>query len=101
MIEEGRHFKPKLERNERKCYLCKNQIENEEHFLINCPLFTPQRNRLENICKENCKRYDNLTQEQKFIFIMCNEKSEIIKALGEFVFNCLILREMIIDYFFL
>ena len=99
MIEKGRHFKPKLERNERKCYVCKNQIENEEHFLLNCPLFTPQRKGLEIICKENCERYDNLTQEQKFIFIMSNEDPKVINALGKFVANCSLLREKFIETF--
>ena len=101
MIEKGRHFKPKLDKNERKCYLCKNPIENEEHFLVNCPLFTPQRIKLEIICKENCERYDNLTQEQKFIFIMSNEDPKVTMALGKFVSHCLLFRENFINYFFL
>ena len=101
MIEKGRHLKPKLERNARKCYMCKDKIEDEEHFLITCPLFSPQRKTLDNICKENCERYTNFTTNQKFVFIMSNENVNIIKALGQFVSNSLNLREQIIDYFFL
>ena len=101
MIEKDRHMKPKIERNERKCYLCKYIIENEEHFLIRCPLYNPQRKVLENACKVNCNRYDYLTQEQKFIFIMSNENEKIIKELGKFIFNSLILREKVIKYFFI
>ena len=40
MIEKGRHLKPKLERSARKCYVCKDEIEDEEHFLITCPLLS-------------------------------------------------------------
>ena len=38
MIEKGRHLR--IEKNERKCYFCKDKIEDEEHFLINCPLMS-------------------------------------------------------------
>ena len=86
MIEKGRHMKPKLERNERLCCLCKNEIENEEHFLLTCPLYSPQRKVLENPCMENCNRYDDLSKEQKFIFIMSNENVDILKILGNFIF---------------
>ena len=99
MIEKGRHMKPKIERNERLCYLCKNEIENEEHFLVTCPLYSPQRKVLENACVENCIRYDYLSKEQKFIFIMSNENEDILKSLGNFIFNSMILREKIIEYF--
>ena len=101
MIEKGRHMKPKIERNERLCYLCKNEIENEEHFLVSCPLYSPQRKVLEKACVENCNRYDYLSKEQKFIFIMSNENEDILKTLGNFIFNSMILREKIIEYFFI
>ena len=101
MIEKGRHLKPKLERSARKRYMCKDKIEDEEHFLITCPLFTPQRKTLDNICEENCERYTNFITNQKFVFIMSNENVNIIKALGQFVSTSLNLREKIVDYFFL
>ena len=68
MIEKGRHFKPY--RAERKCLFCKNKIEDEYHFIATyLPLVQPDRKPLESACRENCVRYDSLTQEQKFVFV--------------------------------
>ena len=98
MIEKGRHLN--IDKNERTCKFCKNKIENEEHFLIKCPLYCVERIYLESVCSKNCIRYGTLTEEQKFIFIMSNENEEIIKALGKFISNSLIIRDKIITYFF-
>ena len=78
MIEKGRHHKPnKIARNERKCYFCENEVENEEHFMIKCPLYTPQRKLFENVCNKTYPLYKNLTGEQKFIFVMSNENEKL------------------------
>ena len=100
MIEKGRHHKPnKIDKKERKCYFCKNKIENEEHFMIECPLYTPHRRTFENICNEMYPRYKNLTGEQKFIFLMSNENEKIIRALGKYISESFTLREKITKYF--
>jgi len=36
-IETGRYSKPKISRNERFCKFCKDQVEDESHFLLKCP----------------------------------------------------------------
>ena len=36
LIEKGEHLK--IDNNERKCIFCENEIENEEDFLIICPV---------------------------------------------------------------
>ena len=99
MIEKGRHLR--IEKNERKCYFCKDKIEDEEHFLINCPLYSPSRLKLENVCTANCNRYNELNNEQKFIFLMSNEDENVIKQLGRFISDSLNIRDRIITYFFL
>ena len=100
MIEKGRHVKPKIKRDERFCFICKNKVENEEHLLISCPMYTTNRILLENMCRLNCYNYDSLNQEQKFIFIMSNENVSIIKSLGKFVLESLTFREKFVEYFF-
>ena len=98
MIEKGRH--KKIERNERKCYFCKDKIEDEVHFLVNCPLYTSQRNILVMVCNEICIRFANYSEEQKIIFLMSNEHEKVIKALGKYIFESLGIRDKIVAYFF-
>ena len=57
MIEKGRHLK--IDRNERKCYFCKDDIEDEKHFLIKCPLFYKQKKPLEEVCIETVRDTNN------------------------------------------
>ena len=98
MIEKGRHLK--IEKSERLCHFCKNEIEDEKHFLTKCPLYSPERIILHSVCTQNYPRYENLNEYQKFIFLMSNENENIIKALAKFVCNSFDLREKIIAYFF-
>ena len=98
MIEKGRHLK--IDKSDRKCFFCTNQIENESHFLISCPLYSPLRANLKRLCLSQCRNYIDMNEQQKFIFIMSNENENIIKELGSFISNSLKIRENIITYFF-
>ena len=43
-IETGRHSKPKTPPDKRICDYCNSlEVENEHHFLLNCPMFNPER----------------------------------------------------------
>ena len=44
-IERGRHTNPKTPIDERKCISC-DCVEDEMHFIINCSLYTQERQRL-------------------------------------------------------
>ena len=101
MIEKGRHAKPrKIDRKERYCYFCKNEVEDEKHFLLSCPLYTASREKLEHLCRLNSAFYDSYNTEQKFIYIMSNENGSIIKKLGNFVVESMTVRQKMIEYFF-
>ena len=100
MIEKGRHVRPKVERDKRFCNFCKIEIEDETHFLLLCPLYSPKRTVLQNACRINCSRFDSLTNGQKFIFIMSNENETILKTLSKFIYDSTILREKMMEYFF-
>ena len=98
MIEKGRHLK--IDKHERKCYFCEDKIKNEEHFLVNCPLYSPQRKILKDACIELCTKYEDLTEEQTFIFLMTNENETNIKALGKYIVSSFVVRKNLITYFF-
>ena len=43
-IETGRHAKPKIAKEKRKCKYCNlDNVEDEEHFLLKCPLYSKER----------------------------------------------------------
>ena len=95
LIEKGRHMRPRLERNDRKCFVCNDKIENESHFLTECPLYENERNSLYQACRENCVNFDLLnTNEQRFCFIMTNENPHVIKELGKFIFHAFKVRQL-------
>ena len=98
LIETGRHSK--IDKTERKCHFCKDKIDDEQYFLIDCPLYSRLRSNLESICIENCKKFQDLNDEQKFIFIMSNECEIVIKSLAKFISDAFILRDRIVTYFF-
>ena len=94
LIEKGRHLRPPLKREDRKCFVCKSLVENEKHFLITCPLYENERTILFHTCRENCRLFDAITsEEEKFIYIMTNEEQAVMKAVAKFVSNSLKLRE--------
>ena len=93
----GRHFRPKIERNERFCFFCKDEIENEIHFVTKCPLYNAERIKLYNSCRNNTREGMNFdlipTDEQKFIFILSSKDIVITKNLAKFLINAFKLRE--------
>lgn len=92
-IEKGRHMRPPIERSNRVCFCCKEELEDESHFLIKCPLYSENRSNLFQACRENCKNFDSLmTDQQKFIFILTNESESVVQKLAYFVFNSFKIR---------
>ena len=80
-------MRPRLQRNERKCFKCVHEIEDECHFIINCPLYMEECKVLLDCCRKDGKHFDSLTDKQKFIFIFTNETSYVTKALAKFIFQ--------------
>ena len=88
MIEKGRHQKPFLERSLRKCKICVNKIEDEAHFLLECPLYEKEREPLIDLCIEQAPiHFIGLTTREKYIFIMSNENPNLLNIVGKYVFN--------------
>ena len=88
MIEKGRHFKPPLPRVNRLCPCCKDQTEDECHFLISCPLYNEERKDLFDSIRKTTLLFDEIpTPLQKFIFLLTNENDTIMSKLAAFTYN--------------
>lgn len=101
LIEKGRHMRPRLDRNERKCFLCKDVVEDEKHFITKCPLYSKERNFLYQSLEKSSIHFNSLTtDEQKFIFIMTNEDTNVMNDLSKYICNSFLIRDKLILYFF-
>lgn len=82
-IEKGRHSYPKIPIEERICEHCtETKIEDELHFFMQCPKYHLDRQEL--IQNINFTQEVN-TDDKKFIFLMRNKNSEVIKMVGKYV----------------
>ena len=61
LIEKGRHMRPRLDRNERKCFNCRDKIEDAHHFITECPIYNHEREILFESCNRECQNFDVLT----------------------------------------
>ena len=73
-IETGRYTRPYTPKENRICIYCKsNEVEDEMHFLLDCPLYIQERIKLLNVIIPLVPHYEDLTQQTKFITIMTLE----------------------------
>jgi hypothetical protein len=54
-IETGRYCKPTIRANERFCKACKDKVEDEHHFLIECPIYNSVRDKFFTLFNNNRK----------------------------------------------
>lgn len=93
-IERKRYDKNKTERSERKCLNCSlDKVEDETHFLIECPKYKEQRDILFKDISALCPNFINLSNDDKFIWLTSNEDLFILKSLGKFIIKGFELRQ--------
>ena len=87
-IETGRH--QKIDRLKRICPFCPRYIENEEHFMIKCPIYNETRDRLlpQSIIK-NCYSSDEIKLTQ----ILGNSNSCNVILIAQYISESMSLRE--------
>ena len=86
-VEVGRWAKPnKVPYENRKCKIC-NILEDEFHFLLECPLYAELRKRYIN------KYYWRRSNMPKFIQLLCTEHCKTLKNLGVFIEKAFQLRK--------
>ena len=86
MIEEGRRKTPKIPRENRTCKMCLGMIEDEPHFLTNCVLYGSRIKLFQNF-EVLYPNFHTLDNDQKFIYLMSQENSDITTALAKAYLN--------------
>lgn len=91
MIERGRHTQTKLEL--RLCTKCTlKAIEDERHFLCECPLYSNEREKLLQVVKTKSPLFGQLDEMDQFRWLMSHCDDEIILAVAEYVQNAMDIR---------
>ena len=75
LIEMGRYYTP---RTERICQNCmRNEIEDEEHFIIRCDKFTKAREELFELISSKIKEFTHLQDKKTLFWILNCEELDI------------------------
>ena len=86
-VEKGRHHNLKLA--DRICLNCTcNSIEDEMHFLLDCPLYQNERLILLQNLFEKYPHLKTLQRNMLFIWIMSAEDNNICSETAKYVFSC-------------
>ena len=96
-IETGRHAKPKIAKEERKSRYCNlDDVEDEEHFLLKCPLYNEERLSLFNSVVLNVSA---MSQRDVFVYLLSSKEPITVKALETFLHNAFKKREKVMNQY--
>ena len=90
-IERGRYTRPKLHINDRTCNIC-GTVEDEIHFLIHCPLYNHERDATFSNITRTHPEFHDLSDENKFIFLLENTDQQIITWTGKLIYKSFQIR---------
>ena len=97
-IETGRYEREslpcgkivKLHASKRTCKVCNtNKVEDEFHFLIECKTYSHERADLYSTADLNTVMSSEINNKIRFQTIMSSNETNILKALGKYIFTCL------------
>ena len=85
-IELGRYTRPKTPVENRKCDFCKLSVEDESHFVLDCPLVKTEREILFQQL-EQFTNFTSLSHLEKFVYIMSynDGDTEILNLVVKFI----------------
>ena len=90
--ETGRWTRPVTPSDERRCFNCNNKVEDEYHFLLECPVYEETRNRL-------IPRYYRIRPSMFKLQLLFNTTSpRILKGLAKYVYLSFKIRQSRIDF---
>ena len=92
-IETDRYSKKHIERSQRLCSNCSlGKVEDELHFLLECPLYDIQRDDFFKDISNNCCNFINLNKSSKFLWLLTQENVTLMEKLGCYICDCFELR---------
>ena len=80
-LEKGRYIG--IEVKDRFCKICKNQVEDEKHFLLECKYLEEHRKTFINKINIKYKNFKHLSSLNKFIWLMSSEDNIVIRGLQQ------------------
>ena len=95
MIEKGRHQKPVINKELRLCPFCKNAVEDENHFVLNCGTFSSIRNPVLREIEKVSPHYKYLWNQEKLIFLLTDENA--LKLMGNYLHRAFISRRFLLQ----
>ena len=93
MIEKGRHLKPKVSKEMRSCPFCPNKVEDEKHFLLECPTYKHIRSDLCNEAKNIFPTITNQPYSYRFKTLM---KESLVFPVSTFIYRAMEVREFLL-----
>ena len=85
MIEVGRHKNIPLE--ERLCPFCKQEVEDECHFLLVCHIYNDLRKKLLDYISFKSPLFHNLSIHDQVLWLMSSHDNDVILSVGEFIYK--------------
>lgn len=80
--------KTAFERSQCKCEKCNlNVIEDEFHFIIDCPFYNDDRERLFQKCNTVCPNFNCMSQEANFLWLLTHEDNIVLSDLGKYIID--------------
>ena len=87
MVERGRY--KKLDVSQKLCQNCSlNLVEDETHFLFQCPAHASDRNKLISLSSEICLNFSTLQDNEQMIWLLNNENVPVLNNLCNFLAKC-------------
>jgi len=72
-IEKGRYRPIGVKTEDKICKLCNTGVEDDTHFLLQCPVLENKRTQIINNIKNVNKYFNNLPNKSKLIWLMSSE----------------------------
>jgi hypothetical protein len=85
-----------LKAHDRKCKLCKIDIEDECHFLLQCPKLEIEGKEFLELISKEYNNFNSLDINNKFIWLMSSEDDCVIQHLYKLLYNLNIKKQSIL-----